>query len=126
MDEKVGNLGFGPALAQSRTVQGVLRALNLFGEKYPGVCTLVFKRVDENGVEVDFGTAHKRASKDGLDDFLSMVTQTDELMLLEAMVSNLRDRGADPALVAAFVDEAAALVEKLYPKAKFIAETDNG
>lgn len=115
MSDDFGGLGFAGALAQSRSVQGLVRAMNLFAERHPGDCSFKFDRRGAEGVEINFGTSNKAAAEDGLGDAIRLLSLTEDLMLIQSMIANLRDRRADPALINALVDEARDLVKALYP-----------
>lgn len=121
MESELEKLGFAGALAQSRSVQGVIRVLDLFANKHPGLCLFEFKRAEAQGVEVNFGTSSASGGGGGggagLADLLRMVELTDQLMLLEAMISSLRDRRVDPVLIEALVLEAEGVARALYPLA---------
>lgn len=116
MANDLENLGFAGALAQSRSVQSIIRVLDLFATKHPGVCTFEFKREQAQGVEVNFGTSSSSGGTEtGLSDLLRLISGTEQLMLLEAMIASLRDRRADSVLVEKLVVEAEALAKALYP-----------
>lgn len=108
------------AFSQSRSMQGLVRVLNLFGAKYPGMCCFNFVRESAEGVEIDFGAHDKAASEHGLRDMTRMLALTDELMLLEAMISNLRDRQADAALISDLIDDAHKIIKQLYPDVEIV------
>lgn len=111
------NLGDGvaQALANSRSMQGVVRVLNLYGGHFGGNCELRFVRHGDSGVEVNLGSSNTQIDEHKFSEWL---VKTDELMLLEAMISSLRDRHADSKLISDLIDEANALVLSLYPNVK--------
>lgn len=109
------DFGVAGALANSRSIQGVVRVLNLFGSKYPGTCSVVFTRKSEEGVEIDFGASDAGSASHGINDFMKWLDLTDRLMLLEAMIANLRDRRADGVLIEDLIKEAHTIIETLYP-----------
>ena len=115
MSDDFGGLGFAGALAQSRSVQGLVRAMNLFAQKHPGACCFKFDRLGPEGVEINFGTSNTAAAGAGLADAIRFLSLTEELMLTQAMIANLQDRRADPDLIGVLVDEARDLVKTLYP-----------
>jgi hypothetical protein len=115
MSDDFGGLGFAGALAQSRSVQALVRTMNLFAETHEGACSFKFERHGPEGVEINFGTSNKGASERGLNDVIAVLSMTEELMLLQAMIANLQDRKADHVLINALVDEAHVLIKKLYP-----------
>lgn len=120
MKNEFKDLGFAGAVSQSRSVQALVRVMNLFGAKYPGGCSISLSKGRDDGVEIHFGASDKQASEHGLDDFLGWLALTDQLILLEAIISSLRDRGAPAELINAMVEEAHLLVKKLYPDAKVV------
>ena len=116
MANDLENLGFAGALAQSRSVQSIIRVLDLFATKHPGICTFEFKREQAQGVEVNFGTSSSSGGTEvGLSDLLRLISGTEQLMLLEAMIASLRDKRADAVLIETLVVEAEALAKALYP-----------
>lgn len=125
MDNGTSGQDVANALAQSRSVQGLVRVLNLFGTKYSGTCCFKFDRHNAEGVEINFGTSDKGAARDGLPDMIRMLALTDELMMLEAMISNLRDRGAESRLIDELVSEAHGLIAQLYPDLKIAHGPDS-
>lgn len=113
----MSNLGDGvaQALANSRSMQGVVRVLNLYGGRLGGNCELRFVRHGDSGVEINLGSSNTHIDEPKFSEWLA---KTDELMLLEAMISSLKDRNADSKLISDLVDEANALVLSLYPNIK--------
>ena len=124
MESQWSELGFAGAVSQSRSIQGLARVLKLYAARHPGPCELRMKMSGE-GVEIDFGSGQAGAAT-GLDDFLRYLQQTDELMLLEAMVAILRDRRADEALIESLIEEAHELVAVLYPDARIVGKESHG
>lgn len=123
MSSEFGELGFAGALAQSRAMQSIVRVMQLYSQMHPGDCSFVFKKgADDDGVAIDFGTANETGSSSGLADLLSLVEMTDQLLLLEAMISNLRDRRADRELIDDLIGEATVLIRKMYPGVEIAAE----
>jgi hypothetical protein len=125
MDTQWSELGFAGALAQSRSIQSLARVLKLYAQKYPGECQLIFKNGPDGGIEIDFGSSDAGAAT-GLEDFMRYLQQTDDLMLLESIIENLRDRRADEALIDSLIDEAKDLVGVLYPEALILEEGRDG
>lgn len=116
MSSEFGELGFAGALAQSRAMQSIVRVMQLYSAKHPGPCSFIFKKGDgDDGVGIDFGTGNETGASTGLADLLSLIEMTDQLMFLEAMISNLRDRHADREIIDDLIGEAKVLIEKMYP-----------
>ena len=119
MDNKynhIKELGFGGAVAQSRSIQGLVRVMGLFEKKYPGGCSVALKQLTSEGVEMDF-SASPFAEKEGLNDFLDWLNLTDRFMQLESVLAWANEKGIDVELTKELMDEAKSILQVLYPEA---------
>ncbi len=108
------NLPFAQRISQSRSIQGVARALGIFAKRFPGhsKVTLEHIKLDEGqeGTLTNF-EAPESSGEIGHEIFLDILEKTERLQEIEVLLSSPSMTEAEATLLK---EEGAALVEKLY------------
>lgn len=104
---------FAHQFAQAKSVQAQVRALQIFGKRYPGLSQITIESMGE-GALASFG-APESAAKGGHEQFLDILRLVEELMALETALQKLQELGAEKTLIDKVYDQARVLAKKLYP-----------
>lgn len=103
---------FAQKLAQSKSMQGLVRALGLFAKRHPDGGSVKVQWMD-GGASVDFGAGASAAER-GPMDFIEALEKTEELMFLEQVIDRLKGWGGQAELIDSLVEQAEKLAREIY------------
>ena len=111
------NLSFSEQIAQSKSIQGIIRALILFNKtkRVEGVKSIIQIESSEiDGALVNFGSSNNIDNVH--ESFAVLLSKCDRLTYLEHTIELLRDLNVDNDIIKILAKEALELAKDLYPE----------